>query len=245
MRHRLVRAAVSLSALLASIVALSGCAGSGGDGNQNFTTFQQTAFIDITRSGIADSFGFSSTSTIATGDQGVPSARVEPQAAVIPQGIGGASVRGFVSFPLSLPPGAFLVDATLELTPETYFSTPPNSEFTTLGNVLVDHFDEGAGLDGTDYAGAPLQSNIGTLLSSEVFGPVQMDVTSSVANDLANSRVRSEYRIRFATPTDGDSFDDGVTFGTAFSKGGEPRLIITYAFVGPGVPYLPVGDSPE
>jgi hypothetical protein len=247
MRHRVVRAVVSLSALLAAVPALSGCGSAGGTalvGGQ----FVQTLDSDPSREGSVFNLGAVLLGTVKTGDTGVA-------AGVISTGGEGAFVgdvqplgsnpsnqfqRGFVSFTRALPPGATLVSATLELSPITFFGTPDLATLmTTMGNVVADHVDLGAALDATDFAAAALQSDIGTVLTSVTFGAVFLDVTASVLNDIANARPRSEFRVRFQNLSDNDSGQDSAEFGNSASPAVfAPHLTLTFTLPGfDGIPY--------
>jgi hypothetical protein len=240
MRIRLVLAA----ALLAPTAALSGCGTSGSPDSSG--QFVQSLNSDASREGTVFSTGAVSFGIVKTGDLSAPSGIVGTGggSALVAGGVvngvmvNGESLRGFVSFTRALPPGATLVNATLEVFPTAFITSPPNTLFASMGNVIADHVDLGAGLDASDFAAAALQSDIGTILSSQTLGAVLLDVTSSVSNDIANARPRSEFRIRFQNLTDNDFSEDSAQFGSSTTQGFEPHLILTYTLPGfNGIPY--------
>jgi|LGOV01.1.fsa_nt_gb hypothetical protein len=136
------------------------------------------------------------------------------------------SVRGFLSFDISsIPPFANIVSATLRAYQEAVTRTP----YADLGNVIVDHLDYGTTLDGTDYDLAALQSNVGTLSDNPTIEYKTLDVTTRVEADINDGRARSQYRLLYPTPTDGDSLRDAAFFTSAYpGTGNLPELVVTY-----------------
>jgi len=135
--------------------------------------------------------------------------------------------RGFVSFdiPSSLN-GKTIEKVTLRMYQRSVTGTP----YGTSNNLIVDHIDYGNSLEAADYDKSPIASDIGALSPNAVVQWKDLDVTSSFNNDLTNSRSRSQYRIRFATETDGDGSEDFTYFDSAnpgYSTN-TPQLVVKY-----------------
>lgn len=93
---------------------------------------------------------------------------------------------------------------------------PPSS--LGLGNDLAND----------DYARSPIFGNIGTLTSNAAIEWKNIEVTSSVKNDISIGRARSQFRIRFLNETDGDGSEDVAYFDSADSSCNSPQLVIKY-----------------
>ena len=142
----------------------------------------------------------------------------------------GVGYRQFFSFGLAdIPDGATIVSASLELFQTNDYGSP----FTDLGNVVVDHLDYGATLDGDDYDMLALTANIGTLSVNTTEGYKILDVTTYVQTDSAAARDYSQYRLRFSVrDNDNDGARDSVSFTDAedscCSTGNLPKLVVEY-----------------
>jgi hypothetical protein len=135
---------------------------------------------------------------------------------------------GFLRFVhASVPAGASVVSATLYAYQSVAIGTP----FTQLGAaVLVDHVNidlgAGAGLDPLDLGSAAYAVGIGSLSSSMALGFRFLDVTAAVQADLDAGRSTSDFRLYFASGTDGAGDADYVLFDDA--EAGGPALLITW-----------------
>lgn len=103
--------------------------------------------------------------------------------------------RGYVSFVLPvLPTGAELHQATLEGTIRDV-----KSAFVHFGDMYFEHFTFDA-IDATTY-GKPALSDLGVFIAAlpapAIDDPVAKDVTDAVADDYANGRALSQYRLLF------------------------------------------------
>lgn len=137
--------------------------------------------------------------------------------------------RGFVSFDLSkIPQGAKINEATLR----TYQTRVEGNPYSVGGALKIDHLNYGDSLDDTDYGMAALLSSFATLSGSSGSGWKEAEVTRQVADDYANARSRSQFRLRFTTEVKG-----GDTTGDfAYFEGGDnsegtgniPQLIVKY-----------------
>ena len=138
--------------------------------------------------------------------------------------------RALLTFDLStLPAGVTVTGAVLKLRQATVDGAP----YTDLGNIVVDHVDYGAGLPTqAHYTGGTLANDIGTLSTSDALVLKALDVTARVVDDLANTRTRSQFRVRFSPlDTDGDVNLDQANFETAadlYGTGEVPVLTVTY-----------------
>lgn len=137
--------------------------------------------------------------------------------------------RGFTSFDLSsLPSGATITKATLRLYQYNVIGSP----YIVGGNLLVDHVNYGGTLENSDYNVSPLASSVGGLASTPTLGWKELVVTDSVKDDMANSRTRSQFRLRFSTETQGGDvtgdfayFESAENIGTT---GNTPQLVLLY-----------------
>lgn len=136
--------------------------------------------------------------------------------------------RGFLRFDLSaLPAGAEIVEARVHIGQENVVGAP----FTTMGAVIVDHVNMGAGFSIADFGAVPLTFGIGVLSSSSTLGARVVDVTDAVEADIAAGRTRSDFRLRFGVGTDADGVQDYVDFNDADDQGGSgliPYLRVEY-----------------
>lgn len=108
----------------------------------------------------------------------------------------GSSARQFFNFDLSnIPTNVTVNAATLRLYQAAQVGTP----FNDLGNVVADHVDYGASLDGSpgDYDGG-LLAFMGIFSTSSNVGYRTLDATSAVADDIIIGRGHSQYRLRFS-----------------------------------------------
>ncbi len=197
---------VVLTALLA--VLLTTC---GTDGDSYPTTVASTVTLNSTKGvdGFVTSMGSAVTWTqIMVGDTGAD-----------------IGVRGFLSFDISsIPPGSNIISSTLRNYQEAVIGTP----YTDLGNVIVDHLDYGATLDGADYNLAALQDNIGILSNNASIEFKTLNVTARLQDDINNGRTRSQYRMLFPNPTDNDNIEDAAFFTQAKCGDYSPELVVTY-----------------
>jgi hypothetical protein len=130
---------------------------------------------------------------------------------------GGAIFRGLYSF--TLQPNIHVTKAVLHVHQENVDGTPYAG-----GNFLfAEHVSYGTQADGSIFNLAPLAANIGTISTDDVLGDRELDVTSSVKDDMLNGRARAQFRLRFLRePADGIA-----TFGYP-NQAHEPKLILTY-----------------
>jgi hypothetical protein len=142
----------------------------------------------------------------------------------------GIGFRQFFSFGLAgIPDDATIKAASLEL----YQTNDYGSPFTDLGNVVVDHMDYGATLDGGDYNMPALVSNIGILSDNASEEYKILDVTMYVQTDCSAGREYSQYRVRFSMhDNNNDGARDSVSFTDAedscCSTGNLPKLVVLY-----------------
>jgi hypothetical protein len=121
--------------------------------------------------------------------------------------INGLGARQFFSFDFSdLPAGARVVGANLQLMQSDRINNP----YPTHGTVEFEHVDYGPSLDGADYD-TPILARVGGLFAPNPNGnqsALGVTVTAQVLADIAASRTRSQYRLRFHNF---DSNFDGVS----------------------------------
>ncbi|OGV93605.1 hypothetical protein A3B57_00450 [Microgenomates group bacterium RIFCSPLOWO2_01_FULL_47_10] len=138
--------------------------------------------------------------------------------------------RGFVSFDWgSLPAGVTIDQAVLKMYQTSVTGNPYG---VGGGSIKVDHLDYGDALENNDYSLAAISSSFGTLSSEASVGWREVDVTDAVRNDRTNSRSRSQYRLHFATETEGgDVTGDFAYFEAANNSNGTgntPQLFVRY-----------------
>ncbi|KKQ74434.1 MAG: hypothetical protein US96_C0032G0013 [Candidatus Woesebacteria bacterium GW2011_GWB1_38_5b] len=140
-----------------------------------------------------------------------------------------AVTRGFVSFDLSSLPDKISVESANLRIYQTHMSGDP---YSAGGTLKIDHMEFGEVLDGNDYALAPLQTNLATLSPNANIEWKEVDVTQALKEDIKNSRLRSQYRLRFSLETIGG--ESGGDF--AYLESGEnfvgtsniPQLVVRY-----------------
>jgi hypothetical protein len=143
----------------------------------------------------------------------------------------GRARRQFFSFSLAgIPGGATVTSATVSIHQRLVFGTP----YVNHGDVLLEHVAYGTSLDAGDYA-TPVISGGAPILSFDAsFGVRTLDVTARVADDVANCRPRSQFRLRFSgTESDSDGVDDICVFvdteSSATLDGIPPVLEVTFS----------------
>jgi hypothetical protein len=145
-------------------------------------------------------------------------------------GVQGNVYRSFYSFALSgIPSGATITNDRLQL----YLALNSGNPFTNHGNVIVDSVDYGNSLDGADFNCPTLQSNIGTIADNGTVEYKSLNVTSSVLDDMSNSRTYSQFRLRFSLlESDTDSESEFVEFTDAkdsfFHINKPPKMVVDY-----------------
>jgi DNA-binding beta-propeller fold protein YncE len=135
--------------------------------------------------------------------------------------------RQFYSFGWTgIPSTVNVRSATLRL----YQANVEGFPYANLGSVVVDHVDYGAALDSADYDAPALTSNTGTLSTNDAEEYKTLNVTTSVASDLAG-RTRSQFRLRFSAENNVNFEDDYVQFTDAedfcCTANKPPQLVIT------------------
>ncbi|MGA9031832.1 MAG: hypothetical protein WB402_04860 [Sulfuricaulis sp.] len=127
----------------------------------------------------------------------------------------GVGWRQLYSFDIAnISTSATITSATLRL----YQCDVQGFPYTNLGNVIVDQMDYGGAFDpfGSAYSGGAVALNIGILSTTPILGYRSLNVTIPVQNDLAASRVRSQYRLHFSVlDYNFDAVDDFIQFTDA------------------------------
>jgi hypothetical protein len=132
---------------------------------------------------------------------------------------GNGTRKGFLSFDISsIPAGSTIKEATLDL---SGYSKDGNPTWATLGNFQVYFYQYGtyASLDAADYNAAGKLVKGGTFSSYP--SPWKLDVMESSTGEeflqglVDAHRTRSQYKIQFTTPTDGDGVLDFICLNNA------------------------------
>ncbi len=196
--------------LFAAAVLHIGCGGGGGqDGPQTLTLLVTPSLTGTVANG-----GFVTPETLGVGDRAPPSS---PE----------ITFRGFFTFDLaSLPPGATVISATLTLHQIRVAGTP----YDTLGAMLLDQVVFGTVLEAGAYGRSFPTSQGNPLSLDETLGPRVVDATVQVQADLAAGRTLSQWRVRFAVESDGNTSSDQADLGAPGSSAAatQPTLVVTY-----------------
>jgi hypothetical protein len=141
---------------------------------------------------------------------------------LVGDGTNGLSFKGFMTFTLEgMPKDVVEVEkATLTVVQHSLAGAPDSS----LGALSLDHISYGA-LDVSVLTVKPTQTTTVTYVAA---APASRwsTVTPMVADDLANRDARqnrTQYRLSYATPTNGDNLPDGFSVGE-----GAMKLAIVY-----------------
>jgi hypothetical protein len=120
----------------------------------------------------------------------------------------GLGCRQFFSFDLSgLPDGSTIIEAYVGINVTGQSGAP----FQSHGSVRLEHVVYGDTLDGSDYDVPALRDHGGLSVATaddDILSGLGANVTSAVQADLAASRPRSQFRLRFSSF---DSNGDGVS----------------------------------
>lgn len=102
------------------------------------------------------------------------------------------------------------------------------SPYVELGALVVDHVDFGNALEGVDYNGGTLASNIGTLATDAALEYKTLNATSRVQADLTAARGRTQFRLRFLNEFSQNTFDDFVQYadGDSWPASNKPPLLL-------------------
>ena len=208
MRTHLSRVLILASA---TVLFVGGCGGSGGGSEPSdpTITINSTPTVDGT---VVDTF-FASTGSFAlqVGDTGVD-----------------AKKRGFLRFSLApIPTGATIVSVVLRVHQSVVHGTP----YASLGDVEVHHMRIGAALDLGDFGTPAVVA--GTLSSDPALEYKTLDVTTSVAADLAAALTDSDFRlVTSILDTDSDGVEDDTRWNDGedtFGTGNVPHLVVAYS----------------
>ncbi len=137
--------------------------------------------------------------------------------------------RSVLSFNTSaLPDNAVIVKVTLRIKLHGLTGTNP---FTTHGNLLVDirapFFGATPWLAISDFQAAASQWAVGTFWSSPLNG-WYISPLGSAAFPFVDPTSRTQVRLRFQVPDNGDLGADYMTFFSGSVTDAEPQLIVTY-----------------
>lgn len=136
------------------------------------------------------------------------------------------TMQVLVSFPLSLPDGAAIEKAVLRLRTAATFE-PPNPHLTE--DVLVEHLQTDFGeIDASDFAAAPAGLTSCGAFSAPMVEWNELDVTTSVREDLAEGRGKCQFRLYRTTLTDGDAAWDYDPLYASEHGTDQPELVISY-----------------
>jgi hypothetical protein len=137
--------------------------------------------------------------------------------------------RGFVSFDItSIPSGKTIDQATLRL----YQTSITGDPYGVGGSLKADHLNYGSSFENADYNASSISSSFGTLSPNAVIQWKDLDVTDRLKDDISNGRTRSQYRLHFATESQGgDVTGDFANFESADNSkgtGNVPQLVVKY-----------------
>ncbi|MGE5529444.1 MAG: DNRLRE domain-containing protein [Patescibacteria group bacterium] len=135
------------------------------------------------------------------------------------------ALQALIGFDLDIPAGATVQTAVFRL-----YHCENTSHAHELGQTQVEHLHEDFGeIDATDFAGNPLELTSCAEFTSPSYGWwEQVTVTSSVQEDLAAGRSKSQFRLYRHTLTDNDGADDYNAFYTRETGSYRPELVVTY-----------------
>lgn len=134
--------------------------------------------------------------------------------------------RGFVSFDItSIPAGKTIELATLRL----YQTEVVGDPYGSLGSLRLDHLNYGDSLEGSDYDASSISASFATLTSNAAVEWKDANVTDRLKDDIANSRSRSQYRLRFTTEATGaDAWARFESANNSIGTGNTPQLVVRY-----------------
>ncbi|MDZ4121506.1 MAG: T9SS type A sorting domain-containing protein, partial [Candidatus Cloacimonadaceae bacterium] len=139
--------------------------------------------------------------------------------------------RGFVTFTANpAPNGYYIQSAEIRAycwwyVADSYSWTWPDY-YATPYQVMLDHIEYDSFTPAV-FGQTALESDIAVLQDSAYIGWLGTDVTGSYLDDIQQSRVYSQYRIRFPAGYDVSGYDaDLVSYSRGPNAG--PRLIVTY-----------------
>ncbi|OLV19329.1 Ig-like domain-containing protein [Deinococcus marmoris] len=145
--------------------------------------------------------------------------------------VGNATYRSYLSFDLAGLPAALtsanILAANLTVNQYVVAGNPYTDLDVGASDLILDHVNYGTSLTATDFD-PTVYSNQGDIISTPTLGNYTKSVLSALKDDRTNSRVRSQYRLRFAKLTDGDGNADIAYLRSGDSATDKPTLAITY-----------------
>jgi hypothetical protein len=138
--------------------------------------------------------------------------------------------RAILSFDTaSLPANAIIKSAVLKI--EQSGNPTGTNPFDILGSLVADISNGPLGgssaLQLTDFNANASATNIGTFPTSPSSGWYSATLTATGVSDISRTSL-TQFRLRFATATNGNSLADCITFYSGDSASGQPHLVITY-----------------
>ncbi|WP_192930894.1 Ig-like domain-containing protein [Deinococcus sp. AJ005] len=145
--------------------------------------------------------------------------------------VGNATYRSYLSFDLAGLPAALtsanILAANLTVNQYAVAGSPYTDLDVGASDLMLDHVNYGTSLTAADFD-PTVYSNQGDIISSPTLGNYTKSVLSALKDDRTNSRVRSQYRLRFAKLTDGDGNADIAYLRSGDSATDKPSLVVTY-----------------
>jgi hypothetical protein len=135
-------------------------------------------------------------------------------------------VRGFESFDISsIPPTATVISATLRLT----HHSNSGLSFAGLGELVLDEVVYGDVLDAGAYDRAfPVHQEFAFVPIGPAGEPTEIDVTMVVQSDLASTRSRTQFRVRFQVESNTNGNGDTIVFGENDTPEENAELVVRY-----------------
>jgi hypothetical protein len=177
--------APTLVALAATIVSLTACSFDSVTNSTHLTGHGVDTLSLVT--------GFSGTMVTAGGNYNFAPA-TEIAVGDLDAANPGETQRGFVTFDVTPLAGDSALSAILRIDECAVRGDP----FALLGVMVVDHITPGTPPGVTQYVGATLTSNLGTIASDNTIDFHELAVTSAVESDLTSGATYSQFRLRFS-----------------------------------------------
>lgn len=135
--------------------------------------------------------------------------------------------RGFFGFDISSIQST-IVSATLRL----YQTDSDGAPYTDLANLYLDHVNFGTlETNATDFDGNDITRGLASTSDSDNSEWKEFDVKSAVQADIDAGRTTSQFRVRFATNTDGNNDSDYILIEDTENHGitgNKAQLVVTY-----------------
>jgi hypothetical protein len=156
---------------------------------------------------------------------------------LVGEDVSGQYYESYLVFPVGfVPADAIIQSARLDVYQHQVLGAP----YASLGSVVIDEVDVGAGIQSGVRSYPVLGSAVGVISTTPDVGPRMLDVKALLegllAEPMATRRTHLDLRLRFEQPSNADAVLDLARFNDGFDSqrvGWPARIVVTYTLPSP------------